>query len=223
MESLAFIIGFRVYWYQRKNYIDSLSSISRLTTILGAMIGALIGSRLVGYLEVSSDFTHLNLKVLYFNKSIAGGFFGGVLGVELAKLILRIKQSTGDVYVFPILVALVVGRIGCFLSGIDDGTVGIPTDSFLGMDLGDGIHRFPTALFELIYVVALLIFFNQIKAREMPQGSRFYLFMLLYFGFRFLIEFIKPIYVSYWGLNAVQWCSIAVFIYYFVYLKLRKT
>lgn len=223
METLAFVVAFRVYWYQRKHYVDSISSISRLSTILGAMLGALIGSRLVGYLEVSDNLMNINLPLIMFNKSIAGGFFGGILGVEFVKLILKIKASTGDVYVFPILIGLIIGRIGCFLSGIDDGTIGIPTESILGMDLGDGINRFPTALFELIFAVILLIFFFTIRKKTIATGYRFILLMVLYFLFRFLVEFLKPIHVNYAGLNAVQCCSILVFIYYTIYLKFKQS
>ncbi|MBL7790234.1 MAG: prolipoprotein diacylglyceryl transferase [Chitinophagales bacterium] len=221
MESLAFIVAFRVYWYQRKNYTDTISTLARLSTILGAMIGALIGSRLVGYLEVSSNLTSIDLRLLMYNKSIAGGFFGGILGVELVKFILKIKSSTGDVYVFPILIGLIIGRTGCFLSGVDDGTIGLPTDSMLGMDLGDGIKRFPTALFELIFAFILLLFYIRIRNYPMPLGYRFMILMILYFMFRFFIEFLKPLYISYLGLNAVQCCCILVFIYYTFYLKYK--
>ena len=53
-----------------------------------------------------------------------GGLFGGLLGVELAKKIIGEKQSSGDLFVFPIILGIFIGRIGCFLSGINEFTYG---------------------------------------------------------------------------------------------------
>lgn len=219
METLAFIIGFRVYVYLKKGTKEILTELQRLATIVGAMIGALVGSRVVGFLELPLDTIEWNLKNLYFNKSIAGGFLGGMLGVEFVKLILKIRKSTGDLYVYPILIALIIGRIGCWLTGIQDGTYGVETHFFLGMNLGDGLKRHPTSLYEILFSISLIVLFYRFRHVPLEEGSRFKLFMIGYFLFRFLIEFIKPHAQYFYGLNSIQWSSILVFIYYipFVY------
>jgi len=47
LEYAAFFIGFRYYVFLRKNQTDSISNSNRLSIILGAALGALIGSRLI--------------------------------------------------------------------------------------------------------------------------------------------------------------------------------
>src|SRR5690606_22979139 len=70
LEYLAFFIGFRYYLYLRKGTEDSISSVNRLSIILGAVIGALIGSRLVGILENPIfEFTKVNLIQLLNTKT----------------------------------------------------------------------------------------------------------------------------------------------------------
>lgn len=51
LEYLAFFLGYRYYVYLRKNTTDDINSSNRLSIILGAALGALVGSRLVGILE----------------------------------------------------------------------------------------------------------------------------------------------------------------------------
>ena len=51
LEYLAFFLAFRYYVFLRKRQEDAISSDNRLSIIIGAIFGALVGSRLVGFLE----------------------------------------------------------------------------------------------------------------------------------------------------------------------------
>ena len=66
-----------------------------------------------------------------------GGLFGGLLSVEFAKKRIGETQSSGDLFVLPIIIGIFIGRIGCFLSGINEFTYGIETASVFGINLGD--------------------------------------------------------------------------------------
>ena len=110
--------------------------------------------------------------------------------------------------------ALFIGRIGCFSMGIAEPTYGIETSFITGMDLGDGLYRHPVALYEMFFMLLLFIFFQKIKNKNLVSGDRFKLFMVLYFLFRFLIEFIKPYNPLFFHLSSIQWSSIFIFIYY---------
>lgn len=144
LEYLAFFIGFRYYVYLRKQKKDVISGINRLSIILGAAIGALIGSRLVGFLENPLvTFYNIHFIQLLNTKTIMGGLFGGLLGVEIAKKIIGETQSSGNLFTFPIIVGIFIGRIGCFLSGTNEFTYGSETTFFARMDLGDGVLRHP--------------------------------------------------------------------------------
>src|SRR5262245_2645199 len=55
-------------------------------------------------------------------RSAFGAIFGGIAGVETWKRIKRRTGSTGVVYVVPLSVGMILGRIGCQLSGLEDFT-----------------------------------------------------------------------------------------------------
>ncbi len=171
------------------------------------------------------EFSQTNIIQLLNTKTIMGGLFGGLLGVELAKKCIGETQSSGDLFVFPIILGVFIGRIGCFLSGINEFTYGNETTSFLGMDLGDGLLRHPTSLYELIFLAILFLGLKQIqKQTVLKSGELFKWFMILYFGFRFFIEFLKPNIFYVFGLSSIQiLCLICLLYYYkFIIQKLKN-
>lgn len=192
LETLAFFAGVRLYYYLRKGIADPVSDEDRLWIMLGAMVGALIGSRFFAVLEAPAELGQLSWAVIYQSKTIAGGLLGGLLGVELIKKLIGVHVASGDVYVFPILLALFIGRIGCFLMGTDEPVYGVETSWPWGMDLGDGLLRHPAALYEMAYVVLMALFFYITRRHALAPGERFKAFMILYFFWRFMVEFIKP-------------------------------
>lgn len=217
LEYLAFFIGFRYYLYLRKNQKDTISTSNRLSIIIGATVGAFLGSRIVGILENPSlQLSPQNILVLLNTKTIMGGLFGGLLGVELCKKIIGEKSSSGDLFTLPIIAGIFTGRIGCFLSGINEFTYGKSTDFFLAMDLGDQIPRHPLALYELIFLLFLFFVLKKhISARDLPDGTVFRIFMISYFSFRFGIEFLKPNVFFVAGLSTIQWLCLVCILYYY--------
>jgi prolipoprotein diacylglyceryltransferase len=202
--------------YLRRKSTDTISSNHRLTIILGAALGALIGSRLMGFLENPLvNFTQENLIQLLNTKTIMGGLFGGLLGVEFAKKRIGETQSSGDLFTFPIILGIFIGRIGCFLSGVNEFTYGKETTFFTGMDLGDGVLRHPTSLYELVFLIILFFGLKHIKnKRTLKNGELFKWFMILYFGFRFFIEFLKPNVFYVFRLSSIQILCIICLLYY---------
>ncbi|TBO41151.1 prolipoprotein diacylglyceryl transferase [Pedobacter kyonggii] len=217
-ETLAFIIGVRLYYFYKKGIKDPISDENRLWIMLGAMLGALIGSRVIAVLETPEVLHHLSFSVLYQSKTIVGGLLGGLFGVELIKKIIGVTTASGDIYVIPILVALIIGRIGCFSMGIDEPTYGIPTHFFTGMDLGDGVLRHPIMLYEMVYLILLIFLFSCLKNKILINGDRFKLFMVLYFLFRFWVEFIKPYHSLFLNLSSIHWSALFIFIYYYRFI-----
>ena len=136
-------------------------------------------------------------------KTIVGGLLGGWVGVEVAKKYVRVHQSTGDLYVFPLIFGMAVGRVGCFLTGLDDHTYGNLTSLPWGVNFGDG-PRHPTQLYDILFlsIFALILF---IRSRQpYPNGSLFRTFMLGYLIYRFSIEFLKPRYHPWLGMSMIQ-------------------
>ena len=216
LEYLAFFIAFRYYVYLRKNSDDSISSGNRLSIILGAIVGALIGSRFMALMETAVfTFTWDSLTHILNSKTIMGGLFGGLIGVESAKKLIGENQSSGDLFTLPLILGIFIGRIGCFLSGITEFTYGSETTFFMGMDLGDGLSRHPIALYELIFLSFFFFFLKRkSKSSELENGDLFKIFMITYFGFRFFIEFIKPNIFFILGLSSIQWLCIVCWLYY---------
>jgi phosphatidylglycerol:prolipoprotein diacylglycerol transferase len=224
-EFAGMFIGFRYYIYLRKKEGDTISTHNRLMILIGAIFGALVGSRLVGGLEDIAQLKMAENSWLYFfnNKSIVGGLLGGLFGVELIKYAIGEKQKSGDLFVFPLLLAMVIGRLGCFSMGIYEQTFGIETTSIFGINLGDGVMRHPVMLYEIGYLILWgMLGFWVNKKMILEKGQRFQLFMISYLLFRFFIEFLKPNKIYFLHLGTIQIACVFGCIYYGLYFALKK-
>jgi phosphatidylglycerol:prolipoprotein diacylglycerol transferase len=218
-------IGFRYFLYLRKKSGDTIHTEQRVWIIIGAIFGALLGSRLVGGLENPPElFASGNpLFYLYQNKTVAGGFLGGLFGVELVKKFIHEKKSSGDLFTYPMILALAIGRVGCFSMGIYEETYGVPTRLVTGMDLGDGIHRHPVTLYEITFLLLLWAGMKMLEKRyPLAEGARFKIFMIAYLFFRFLLDFIKPHYSFPVGLSTIQLACLLGLIYYYRFIFFPK-
>ena len=81
-------------------------------------------------------------------RSIEGAVAGAIVAIEIYKRIAGITARTGARFALPFAVGVAVGRIGCFLSGLDDFTYGTPTSLPWAHDFGDGVPRHPVQLYE---------------------------------------------------------------------------
>lgn len=145
-----------------------------------------------------------------------GGLFGGLLGVELTKKIIGEVKSSGDLFTTPIILGIIIGRIGCFMSGIKEFTYGKETSFFLGMDLGDGVPRHPIALYEILFLIFLFVLIKRLQKRpeRFENGMYFKIFMISYFLFRFFIEFLKPNTFLILELSSIQILCLICLLYY---------
>ncbi|XEC94904.1 prolipoprotein diacylglyceryl transferase family protein [Paenibacillus tarimensis] len=231
-EALAYFMGFRVYvWTRTKGKMPFLQG---LQIIAGAAVGAAVGSKLLYLLEdlplTLSNYNDLNY--LLGGKTIVGGLLGGLIGVELVKKWIGWRSSTGDDFVLPLIAGIAIGRIGCFLTGLEDKTHGTPTTWMTGVDFGDGIYRHPAQLYEIGWLLllgtVLLLLRRRLRNPEgsgsrLPSGALFQLFMCGYLLFRLLIDFMKPVPHPYFGLNNIQLaCLAGLFYYAWVVSRWRK-
>lgn len=220
-ETLGIFLGMRFYFYLKRNSTEKLSFNTSAAVLIGATAGALLGSKLIGNLENPYIlFENFSFKRFWTNNTIVGGLTFGLIGVELAKKIIGHKESTGDLIVFPLILAIIIGRIGCFLTGIHEETYGLPTDSIFGMHLGDEYLRHPVALYEIVFLIFLWFELKMISRKnKYVSGFIFQLFMLSYFSFRFLLDFIKPRVEIIWNLGTIQLVCLSVIIYYIYKIK----
>jgi len=220
-ETLGIFLGMRYYFFLKRKSPEKLSFRISAAVLIGATAGALIGSKLIGNLENPAVFLNdFNLKRFWINNTIVGGLAFGLIGVELAKKIVGHKESTGDLIVFPLLLAIIIGRIGCFLTGVHEETYGLPTDSIFGMHLGDEYLRHPVALYEIAFLLFMWLELKMIgRKNKYVSGFLFKLFMLSYFSFRFLLDFIKPKIEIIGNLGTIQLVCLSMIIYYIYVLK----
>ena len=223
-EMLAYTIGYRLYVWQRAHSQDLISDDGRMWIFLGAAAGALGGSHLLGILENPVYLTKLNWQIWLGNKTIVGGLLGGLIGVELTKKIIGITTSSGDLMTYPLIFGLAVGRFGCHFAGLTDGTHGNPSGLPWAINFGDGIPRHPVNLYEVIFLAALAFFiFQTEKKAALPNGMRFQIFMVGYLLWRFVVEFIKPVWIMPIGISPIQLAVLAGLFYYVTRNSFRLT
>jgi phosphatidylglycerol:prolipoprotein diacylglycerol transferase len=214
-ESLAYIVAFRVYVRQREKTGDFLATETRWNIVAAAVLGAAIGSKILYWCEDPFRTVHEwnNVGYLLSGKTIVGALLGGTIAVEFTKWRAGIRRRTGDLFAIPIAIGIAIGRIGCFLAGKGDDTYGTPTSLPWGVDLGDGVHRHPVQLYEVAVMLALTFVLSRISQLLFAEGDRFRVFVLAYYCWRSLIDFLKPG-VRFDGLTVLQWaCAVAVLWY----------
>jgi len=204
-EALGYAAGYALYKQLRRREGDALTDERRWLLLAAAALGALGGSRMLGLLEQAPRVGfHWRSLLLPGGKTIVGGLLGGWLAVELAKLLLRIRTRTGDLYAIPLCIGIAVGRVGCFFAGLADDTYGNPTSLPWAVDFGDGIPRHPTQLYEIAFLLALAAVLHWMSQRPHAQGARFRVFMGAYLAWRLGIDFIKPQPLIA-GMDVIQW------------------
>ena len=184
-----------------------------------ALIGAFVGAFILGTMNLYV--TDEAKEHFILGKSILGAIVGATITIEIFKKIFKIKGSTGAYFVPSLAIGIAMGRIGCFLSGLNDYTYGIETDSLFGYDFGDGILRHPVQLYEsftmfLFFIYVVVIYF---KNRVYFENYIFYQFILLYATQRFLWEFLKPYETIVMGLNIFQLFCFGLILYALYYLR----
>lgn len=213
-DYLSIFIGMQLFFLLNKK--DALNQDKKIWYIVGALIGALIGSRLLAALEDPNLFFHPPTWLYYYvNKTIIGGIAGGIIGIEIAKKFLNINSRTGDSVVIPLLVAIVIGRIGCQLTGVSDGTIGSVCNYLWCFKQGDEFNRHPIPLYEIIELLAILPFvYHAIKNKIYREGFVFRVFIIYYFALRFLYETLKDTSPLFLGFSAIQITCLLFVIYY---------
>jgi phosphatidylglycerol:prolipoprotein diacylglycerol transferase len=230
-EMLAYLVGGRIYWKQAATQPMPAELGDRVAILAGAIFGAFLGSKLLHIAEHLPALVAANDPALWAaGKSLVGGLLGGTLGVEVMKRYVGWTRSTGDVWVPALAAGIVIGRVGCQLSGMWDLTFGSPTTLPWAWDYGDGVGRHPAAAYEIVGVSMLAVVLMRWAA---PPGARFAAFLLGYCALRFALEFVKPPFggqaegslpvALYGGLTAIQWAAALGCAYFAESLRRRLT
>ncbi len=169
--------------------------------LLGAIAGSKLGMLLFETPEPSPHAFDLT------GKTVVGGLAGGYLAVELCKLALGFRASTGDAWAVALPLAQGFGRIGCLLHGC---CYGSETNLPWGVSML-GATRHPVALYEAAGDLTIAAVLYTMRERSAPAGRLFKLYLLSYAVLRFVLEPLRgdgAIQVG--ALSVVQWvCLLA--------------
>lgn len=118
-ESLAYAVAFRLML--RNVRTDAIAFSQSTSVIVGGLVGALIGAKglvLLQHIDLLGQDWQRFLLLFLQGKTVVGAMLGGLIGVELTKQWIGLKQSTGDAFVYPLIMGTAIGRVGCFLTGL---------------------------------------------------------------------------------------------------------
>ena len=221
-DLLAYLVAAMAYWYRRHRTNDHISTEDRWALAAAATVGALIGSRVFFWLEDPEQTLAMMSEPLSLvgGQTIVGALIGGWIAVEWQKRRLGISEPTGDLVAIPIALGAGVGRVGCFLSGLEDGTYGLPASLPWAIDLGDGIPRHPAALYESAFFFVLAWMLAR-TAYAVQRGETFLILMAGYLTFRFGVDFLKPGLKIFAGLTIIQ-CVAATTLAFTLRLWLKR-
>ncbi len=212
-EASAYAVGFWVFRRTRSKGADPLDFGTRLGSIAAAIVGAAFGSWLLGWLADEQGLAGMfaGPVPIVGRKTIVGALLGGLISVETWKRFSGVTRSTGDAFVVPLCVGIVIGRLGCISAGIEDGTHGLPTGAWWGLVLGEDVARHPVRVVEMVFAAVLGL--ALLRYRGLREGDRFRAFMFAYLTFRLAVDFLKPG-VHHFGLTAIQWACVFGLLFY---------
>ncbi len=215
-ETLAYIVSFRMYLLLQGRKGDAIPDADRWWVIAAAAVGAVVGSKVLYWFEdPPATIRHLSDPAfLLGGKTIVGALIGALFAVEATKKYLGIRRRTGDLFALPLCVGIAIGRVGCFLTGLEDHTCGVVTSLPWGVNFGDGVARHPTQLYEVAFVIllaALIVAASRFPHRE---GDLFKIFMVGYFAFRLCVDSLKPDVRVLAGLSSIQWACVLMLLSY---------
>ena len=201
--------GLAAFWLARVEKI----AFAPVTTSLPYLAAILFGAGLGAYAFGTANMWLSGVPGI--GRSIEGAVAGGILAVELYKRAAGIRTRTGARFALPFCVGVAVGRIGCYLAGLDDFTYGTPTSLPWGHDFGDGVFRHPVQLYEAAAMAAFAVFYvAAVRLRDpFVIANGFYLAAAFYAAQRFAWEFVKPYGAVLGPLTLFHLLSLAIFAY----------
>ncbi|WP_428241459.1 prolipoprotein diacylglyceryl transferase family protein [Gynuella sp.] len=206
---LAIGAGFASMRWKLKSPMTKTAATVGAGYFVALSLGSMTGSFVLGSANLYLS------GVSSVGRSIVGALLGATLTVELYKIQRGTRGSTGYMYVIPFCILVIVGRLGCFFSGLEDHTYGTPTTLPWGVDFGDGMQRHPVQLYESLSMLMLLLFVVlMLKVRsQLIIHYGYYMCVGFYGGQRFLWEFLKPYAAVLGNLNLFHIVCLLLIIY----------
>jgi phosphatidylglycerol:prolipoprotein diacylglycerol transferase len=158
--------------------------------------------------------------------TIWGAVLGAALGIWICSKFSRFKFAyLADLIVPGLILAQIIGRIGCTINGCCYGSVcSLPwAIIYIHPDsLGPhGIAVHPTQVYEIIYLLLIFGVVLLLKDKLKPDGSIFFIYLGLYSLWRLGIDFLRDGTPFLFGLHQAQVVGIIVLVIVIPLLALR--
>jgi prolipoprotein diacylglyceryl transferase len=233
----GFVFGYLIFFKFFKKEGLTVEMLDKLTIYMA--LGVVIGARLGHCLFYEPDYYLKNpIEIL---KVWRGGLasHGAALGILLALYLFIRKYKKSYIWILDrIVVVVALGGAMIRLGNLMNSEIyGIETKlpwGFVFLRNHEIVPKHPTQIYEaLTYLIVFGILFRTYlkTAGKFRDGTLFGWFLIMVFGMRFLIEFIKEVQVPFeegMALNMGQLLSIpfviiGIFVLYFYYRKEKKS
>lgn len=192
---LAFYLGFLIG--EREFKIRDKDPELAYKLFLAAIPAGIVGAKIFHILENIGEFRRDPVAMIFSGAGLS--VYGGLI-LAVAVSIIIIKRNKENVLeIFDMAVPTLtlgygIGRIGCHVAG--DGCYGIQTTSFLGVAYPNGIVPtsamvYPASLIEALVSFIVLFAALQLRKRDLPHGTVFFIYLIANGLPRFLVEFIR--------------------------------
>ena len=190
------------------------------------LIAGVVGARALFVVLNLDYFLENPLQVLFIHK---GGlvYYGGFVLACFAGIVYgrrhKVSVLDGADLVVPFLaLAHSIGRLGCFLNGC---CYGKPTESFIGIVFPHThIKVYPTQLLSALGLLIIFTLLFLIQKKRKFKGQVLALYLIIYGGFRFSIEFLRgDLFGVFYNFTVTQLISILLIISgSILYIRLMK-
>ena len=203
--ALGYVIGGLVFWLaarERKlatNGIGRLALIGIVAGVIGAKITELVA---MGWPTQVPAAAALDPRV--GGRALLGGMIVGWVAVEIAKRVMGIRRSTGDLFALALPAGEAIGRIGCYFNGCCYGKVcSLPWAVFQ-----HDAWRHPTQLYSAVSAATIFVVLWSFRKKMAYEGQLFLVYLLLFGATRFLVELFRWQDHYIMGLSSMQWFCI---------------
>jgi len=205
---LWLIIGLAVFYY----YVKKLrqKNDKSFFIIMAWLIWGIIWAKLPIWIAYWDSIKTWGISSFLSGRTVVGWLIWGILGVIITKHILKIKTRIWNAIAPWAVIGIAIWRIWCFLHGC---CYGQSTTLPWWVNFGDWINRHPTQLYESFFLLIVFFFMVSKRKTDIKEGLLFDIFLIVYFSFRFLIEFIRVEPKVFYWFSLYQLSSIIVIIY----------
>lgn len=200
---ILFAFGFMLCYYAFRELLkhDKFSDEDVELIFIYMIIGTIVGARLGECLFYNFDYyIHHPIEILFIRR---GGLasHGAALGILVALFLFSRKTKRPYIWLLD-RVVIVIGLGGAFIrlgnlmnSEIYGHETTLPW-GFIYELRGEVVPKHPTQIYEALFYLLLYLFLRWMYRIKRSQPNPYYifgLFLILLFGFRFMIEFLKNI------------------------------